>query len=321
MKHAANGRGRDVTRLDVIPAHLLKAFLVGVENAVRPFMADPEARGLPVREFTAVYGAHPKQRIEIHQPRRSGGFGVLVWFHGGGFLAGDKSFYRGICRRLASFGFLTFNVNYRLAPAHPYPVQLIDAARALDWITTRAPLWRGDPSRLVLAGDSAGAHLAAWHAAARSNPRAHAALGRPRPRGLDHVITLILFYGVYDFHLERLKRRPGAKLLGRTLLGPEEWNWRFFQDWSSVLDLIGPDFPPCVIAAGQRDPAFDQSTDLAGTLEARKLPHLDLFFERDRHPEAGHAFFNFPGKTCTRIAWEVLGVVLGVIPPDCGEFP
>src|SRR5262249_33053417 len=84
--------------------------------------------------------------------------GVLL-IHGGGWQDGDKELYSAICQVLAQHGFVAATMNYRLAPAHTWPAQLVDAQLAVRWLRHSARDLMLDPTRLCAFGDSAGAHL------------------------------------------------------------------------------------------------------------------------------------------------------------------
>jgi acetyl esterase len=86
---------------------------------------------------------------------------VVVFFHGGGFIAGDLDSHDGLCRELAtSARALLVAVAYRLAPETPFPGGLEDAYDATAWLASAAPEFGADSRRLGVAGDSAGANLA-----------------------------------------------------------------------------------------------------------------------------------------------------------------
>lgn len=90
---------------------------------------------------------------------------VVVWYHGGGFVLCDLDSADGICSRLAiATGATVLSVGYRLAPEHPWPAAHDDAAEALAWVHAHAATLGVDAGRIAVAGDSAGATLAA-HAA------------------------------------------------------------------------------------------------------------------------------------------------------------
>jgi len=102
-------------------------------------------------------------RVRIYRPRDvDGRLPVTLYFHGGGFVLGDLDAYDAVCRQLcADSGVMVVAAAYRLAPEHPYPAAVEDGFAALGWIAEAIRGFGGDPGRLAVAGDSAGAALAA----------------------------------------------------------------------------------------------------------------------------------------------------------------
>jgi acetyl esterase len=87
---------------------------------------------------------------------------VVMFFHGGGWVVGDLDTYDGDARRHAvGAGALVVSVDYRLAPEHPYPAAVDDVWAATQWVAAHGEELGADPSRLAVAGDSAGGNLAA----------------------------------------------------------------------------------------------------------------------------------------------------------------
>jgi acetyl esterase/lipase len=112
----------------------------------------------------------------------------LVYFHGGGMVAGTVETHDGIARALAhAGGCRVVSVEYRLAPEHPFPAALDDALAAVTYIGMHAPDFGIDPSRLGICGDSAGGTLAA------ATAQAVARIGSPR-LALQVLICPILDY-------------------------------------------------------------------------------------------------------------------------------
>jgi acetyl esterase len=88
--------------------------------------------------------------------------GGLIYFHGGGLIAGDLETHDAICRALTNAsGCRLASVNYRLAPEHPFPAAIEDALTAARWVADHARALLMDPGRIAIGGDSAGAALAA----------------------------------------------------------------------------------------------------------------------------------------------------------------
>lgn len=95
---------------------------------------------------------------------------LLVYYHGGGWCVGDVAGYDVLCRQLANLGdCAVLSVDYRLAPEHPFPAAVDDAWLALAWSIDNADLMAVDPTRLALAGDSAGGNLTLVTALAARN--------------------------------------------------------------------------------------------------------------------------------------------------------
>jgi acetyl esterase len=112
--------------------------------------------------------------LDVYRPvasRRKEPLPVVLYLHGGGFriLSKDTHWVMGLA--FARRGYVVLNANYRLAPAHPFPAAVEDSCAALLWAHANASRFGGDPSRIVLAGESAGANLATSLAIAASYER------------------------------------------------------------------------------------------------------------------------------------------------------
>ncbi|UWU17271.1 alpha/beta hydrolase (plasmid) [Rhizobium sullae] len=87
---------------------------------------------------------------------------ALLYLHGGGWVIGAPETHEDICRNLANAaGAVVVSPDYRLAPEHPFPAALDDCAGALIWMNEQAGALGIDPTRILIAGDSAGGNLAA----------------------------------------------------------------------------------------------------------------------------------------------------------------
>lgn len=98
----------------------------------------------------------------VYRPTEDANAPVVVFFHGGGYVVGSMDAFDGVCRSIAdASGAVVVNVDYRLAPEHPYPAPLRDGWDALRWAGDNAAELGGNPDRLIVCGDSAGGNLAA----------------------------------------------------------------------------------------------------------------------------------------------------------------
>ena len=111
-----------------------------------------------------AYGPDRQQVLDLHLPARTDHPApVLVFFHGGAFVGGDK---HPCAPRLAALltarGIAFACSNYRLAPRVHYPVPMLDGARAVQWLRAHAGDYNLDAKHVAVMGMSAGAGIALW---------------------------------------------------------------------------------------------------------------------------------------------------------------
>ena len=187
--------------------------------------------------------------LDVMVPKGEGPFPVLVYLHGGAWVWGSPATHRKLTYRLAEQGFLTFSVDYRLAPEHPFPAGFNDCIHAIHFAHHNARLWGGDPVRLVVAGDSAGANLAAASAIELANT-----VGAPTVRGVG------LSYGVYDF--------SGFEAHGITaeLMDAYLGGRALIRDPRVSPVVKAANLPPAHIAVGSADPLIEDAEALRAVL-------------------------------------------------------
>jgi len=108
--------------------------------------------------------------LDIYQPAGDGPFPILMLVHGGGWCQGDRQGYVEHGRYFAEAGYLAASIDYRLAPANPFPAACDDVTVAAAWLVAHAAEYGGDPARFGAYGGSAGAHLVTWLATAPDTP-------------------------------------------------------------------------------------------------------------------------------------------------------
>jgi acetyl esterase len=190
---------------------------------------------------------------------------VLVYLHGGGFIAGDADAYDGVIRRLASNAqAAVVSVNYRLAPEHKFPAALDDALMALQWTVENGGEYGWSAGRVAVGGDSAGATLAA------------AVCLRCRDGGGPAIALQLLVYPILDddFTTDSY-RRFGESLT----LTQRDIQWFHSHYVNAAAELHRPDvsplraqdlsgLPPALIIASAADPLRDDSVRYAERLRA-----------------------------------------------------
>jgi acetyl esterase/lipase len=135
-------------------------FLTRLRGVPRP----PVAEGVRIEDVSVAGPAGaPALRVRLYRPQQAAvPVPALLWMHGGGFLFGTPEFDELNNIELArGLGILVAAVDYRLAPAHPFPAPLEDCYSVLRWLHAEAATLGLDPARIAIGGSSAGAGLAA----------------------------------------------------------------------------------------------------------------------------------------------------------------
>ena len=203
---------------------------------------------------------------EIYVPHSPTPAPVLLYLHGGSWCLWSASHVRRQAMLFAEHGFATLNLDYGLAPEFPFPWAFDDTEYALDWIEDNMADFGGDPSRVVVAGDSAGANLVAASVLNRAFRKDGASLSR--------VLGAVLLYGVFDFPL--LFQEPGtARGTGviettwnQAYLGPNYLTHHLDSRVSPVYATNLHEFPPTYLSCGDRDSLLPQSMRMAKALVA-----------------------------------------------------
>ncbi|HAN55408.1 MAG TPA: esterase [Betaproteobacteria bacterium] len=153
--------------IDALNAQGFKSFeqmsVEEVRGAVASFTGLQATPQEVARVVNTVYpGPGGNQDLRIYIPQAPAPLPVVVYFHGGGFVAGGLSVVDEPCRALADdAGVIVVAATYRLAPEHKFPAATDDAFAALKWVAKNIQQYGGDGSRIVVMGDSAGGNLAA----------------------------------------------------------------------------------------------------------------------------------------------------------------
>jgi triacylglycerol lipase len=146
-----------------------------------------------IEDVDIAYGPDPRHRLDLYREQNIENAPVFVFVHGGGFIMGDKRseqgpFYRNVGDYAARQGWIGVVPTYPLAPDDPWPAGPEALKRVVEWIGANVAEYGGDPERIVLSGQSAGAvHVASYVA----HPAYHAVPG-------GGVRGAVLMSGLYD---------------------------------------------------------------------------------------------------------------------------
>jgi acetyl esterase len=145
----------------------LTAFAVACALATAPGPVVAQAKkdnALPAPDVRdAKYGPHERNVFDLWQAKSETPTPVVVYIHGGGFRAGDKSTLSpALLARCRESGISVVAINYRLSQQAAFPAPMIDGARAVQFLRSKAKDWNLDPTRVAATGGSAGAGISLW---------------------------------------------------------------------------------------------------------------------------------------------------------------
>nr|WP_179727858.1 alpha/beta hydrolase [Nocardioides kongjuensis] len=238
----------------------------------------------------------------LYEPSRRVGTGLLLFFHGGGFLYGDLASHDAPCRLLAEeSGVRVLAVEYRVGPEAAFPAAFDDAEAALRWVHENAGELDVDPGRIGVAGDSAGGNLAAWTAIAAARA------------GLPLAFQLLV-YPCTDADRSTESLRLFGEGLYLTAESIQSFNDTYLPRPEDQVDermnLLDIDLPaglaPAFVATAGFDPLRDEGEEYA-----RRMVDAGAEVELKRYVDQIHGFLNIlgVGRTSRAAVREIAGRV------------
>jgi acetyl esterase/lipase len=182
---------------------------------------------------------------------------LVVWFHGGGWRYGHRRLYF-LTRRLTEHGFAVATVSYRLSWRDKWPAQEADIREALEFLETHGEQFNYDPTRIGLAGGSAGGHLASYLALTENRPRVDAVMAL-------YPATDLVILG--EPHVKKGDSNLISDLLGGKMGEPRIQKLAYE---ASPVNYVSAKAPPFLFIHGSEDPTVPlaQSELLDGKLRA-----------------------------------------------------
>ncbi|WP_321812255.1 MULTISPECIES: alpha/beta hydrolase [unclassified Burkholderia] len=229
-----------------------------VREVYEPLLATQPTDGVRVH-YDLRYGSDERHVLDVYEPVEGDGEvrPILVYFHGGGFIRGDKRDRANVGWYFARHNVVTVLCNYRLAPVSQWPAGPEDVVRVAQWVARHCGVYGGRSDCLVLAGESAGAaHVAAATLIARYR--------QSLPVGFRGAALLS---GPYNAHLEGLASMqfgaPTPDPRNEAYFGSDRALWQA----ASTVELIDTEPCPLLISFAERD--LVQMQVQAGELFAR----------------------------------------------------
>ncbi|MFC4613186.1 alpha/beta hydrolase [Cellulomonas algicola] len=246
------------------------------------------------------YGPGADEVLDVFHPDdATGPLPTVVWTHGGAFVGGTKDELRGWFRLLASHGVTVVAPRYTRAPEARYPTPVRQVTAALRHVQEHAARFHVEPSRLVLAGDSAGAQISAQVATLTTVPSYARTLGVAPTVHPAQLRGVLLCCGVFD--LARLDPRSPLRDVLRACGWAYSGDRRFLDDEAFLSSMsvgrhVTAAFPSTFVTVGNADPLRGQSVALAATLEGHGVDVETLFFPDAHTPALPHEYQFEPGS-------------------------
>lgn len=191
---------------------------------------------------------------------------LVVWVHGGAWRAGSKSDVP--WSKFTELGYAVASVDYRLSTVARFPTQIHDIKAAIRYLRAKADTYGYDPERVIIAGSSAGGHLAALVGVSNGVKKLEGTVGDNLDRSSD-VQAIVSYYGASNLTTilaqskpRGLQMRPPALQL---LLGGQPTEVPELAKLASPVDHVDAKDPPLLLIHGEADPQMppEQSTELA----------------------------------------------------------
>lgn len=256
-------------------------------------------------EFSNPDGQH--LQLDMARPKTGNGpFPAIACIHGGGFRAGSRQSYDGLCLRLAQQGYVAVTVSYRLAPKYQFPAAIHDVKAAVRWLRTNAKQYKVDPARIGVTGGSAGGHLAQF-LGVTADVRQFEGTGGNAEQS-SRVACVVNYYGPSDFTKSYGKSVDAAQVLPLWLGGNLE-TARHKHILASPLYWVTPDAAPTLCIHGTEDKyvAHEQAVWLVDKLKASSVEAELLTLDG-----AGHGFKGKDAETAEKAMLAFFAKHLGM---------
>jgi acetyl esterase/lipase len=224
-------------------------------------------------------------QLNIAVPKQGDGpFPAIICIHGGGFRAGTRDGYDGLCTRLAQQGYVAMTITYRLAPKYQFPAAVYDSKAAVRWARANAKKYHIDPDRIGVTGGSAGGHLVQFLGVTGGVKEFEGDGGNAEQS--SNVSCVVNYFGPSDFTKSYSKSKDAAEVLPLWLGGNLE-TARAKHVRASPLYWVTPDAAPTLCIHGTKDDyvAYEQATWIVDKLKAADVEAELLTMEG-----AGHGF-------------------------------
>ena len=250
-----------------------------------PALAQESVPDGVVFEKNIEYSNPDDQHLQLNMARPkegTGPFPAVICIHGGGFRAGSREGFNGLCLQLAEKGYVAVTVSYRLAPKYQFPGAVHDVKAAVRWLRANAKTYHIDPDRIGTTGGSAGGHLAQFLGVTSGVKKFEGDGGNAEFS--SSVKCVVNFYGPSDF-TKSYNASVDAKDVLPLFLGGNLQQERHRHIESSPLYWVTPEAAPTLFVHGTNDAyvALEQAEWIVDRMQAADVEATLMTIEGGDH--------------------------------------
>ncbi len=240
-----------------------------------PSYAEDSRRLTVIRDVEYARVGEHSLKLDLHLPIEKSRPPLIVWVHGGAWRSGSKSNMP--LSRMVEEGYAVASVDYRLSTDARFPAQIHDIKAAIRFLRAHGDQWRLASKKIVVAGDSAGAHLAALVGVSNGNKELEGEIGNDRSQSSE-VQGIISFYGAANLTTILAQSTPHGLNVRvpalELLLGGQPTNVVDLARLASPVFHVDHTDPPLLLFHGDQDPQMpiNQSHELHGAYRGVKAP-------------------------------------------------
>lgn len=247
-----------------------------------------------------------RHKLDIAFPERAkdGGYPCVIYLHGGGWTAYDKCLFRSTAKELAARGAVVFNCNYSLAPKYNFGDMQADLYLITAFARKHAEAFGGNPDKIIFAGDSSGAHLAALYVNSLFS------FNSPLSK---YVKGCAYFYGVFDLIAVRDVEFSNKSAYTKSAIPIDMPKRRQYLWQYSPINYVCKTLPPTLLCSGKIDPLHSGQSQVYSTVLKQAGIRVEELFFSIEDKNADHRFITFSKCKAAKKSFEKFGEFLNTL--------
>lgn len=246
---------------------------------------EQQIAGIKVEKDRTYPSRHKKNQYDLYLPKGNEPAPLILWVHGGAFVAGDKYGLEIWGSLLASQGYAVAAMNYEWAPEAVWPAQVIQIGECLEELNELSQQGAAiDMTSVFLAGDSAGAHMAAQAATACFNPEYAEKTGLSMPLKKGALKGVLLYCGPYEIsafsNIENKAMNFFMNKVGQSYVGTLNWQKHENVRLLNVIPWMTEECPPVYLTDGNTGSFESQGKHLGEALRGLGVEVTERYFDK-----------------------------------------